>query len=340
MKIKRLINIIIIGVLTLISIIIMLVMHSKINSLPHENKAKEFSGGSKFAQITVFVPESAEFTVDKVMYARYELDTKLVEKAIEAPNENARLYCDAYAAYKSTSLSPGDAAGQSARSAKVKIAYIGGDYSRFHSEFLSSPDICADINHDRILLSKTAAWQLFGGYELYDFEVKDGETSYFVSGVFDDYDSEQYKEFLGDSSLCLADIKGNTDAAISCYEILLVNPVTNFAYNLVKESIGLEEGTYYMVENSARFSLPKLFKKIPKLLNTDEQLPAGVVITPEETLALHMEKELAAMLAVLMVTALYPVIWALILLYRLIQLIKRTFNRFVISPIKDKLSYS
>lgn len=340
MKIKRIINIAVIGVLTLASLVIMLVMRSKINSLPHENKAKEFSAGSKFAQITVFIPESAEFTVDKVMYARYELDNKLVEKAISAPNENARLYCDAYAAYKTASLSPGENAGLSSRSSKVKIAYIGGDYSRFHSEFLSSPDICADINHDRILLSKTAAWQLFGGYELYGFEVKDGENSYFVSGVFDDYEAEQYKEFLGDNSLCLADIKGSPDSPISCYEILLVNPVTNFAYDLVKESLGLEDGTYYMVENSARFSLPRLIKKIPTLLNADEQLPAGVVITPEETLALHMEKELAAMLAVLFVTALYPVIWALILLYRLIQLVKRTFNRFVVNPIKDKLSYS
>ena len=46
------------------------------------------------------------------------------------------------------------------------------------------------------------------------------------------------------------------------------------------------------------------------------------------------------MLVVLLVFAVYPAIWALILLYRLIRFMKKWFDRLVVSKIKDKLSYS
>lgn len=63
-------------------------------------------------------------------------------------------------------------------------------------------------------------------------------------------------------------------------------------------------------------------------------------ITPEEMAARHAEKVLAVMLVVLLVFAVYPAIWALILLYRLIRFMKKWFDRLVVSKIKDKLSYS
>ena len=88
------------------------------------------------------------------------------------------------------------------------------------------------------------------------------------------------------------------------------------------------------------FSLSKLFAKIPELVQADKPLPTGVEITPEEIAARRAEKVLAAMLIVFLLFAVYPFIWLLILIYRLIRMIKKGLNKYVFGKIKDKFSYS
>ena len=339
MKAKKIANIIAVTVLFAAAVITAFAMHLKIQSMEHENAAKRISNGTRFSQITLFLPESAEFTVGKARYFEYELDKKLTEKSVTPENDGARLYVSAYSLYKDRTLTPAESF-NSKRSADVKMLLVGGDYALFHPELADVPRVTGDVNHDRILLSRTAAWRLFGGSELYDFEVVADEKSYFVSGVFADFEADEYSDFLGDRALCISDMAREPDANISVYEILLVNPVTDFAKGLVTECIGLDENTYYLVENSSRFSVGKLFKKIPKLLDTDTQLPNGVTITPEEISALKTEKELCAMLILVLIFSAYPVLWLCILLYRLIKLLKGLLDKFVFDKIRDKLSYS
>lgn len=311
-------------------------MNVYMNSFDHEQVAKKFSNGTRFAQITVFAPDTAGLTVDKIMYFRYKLETKLTEKSITPPNDGARLYADAFSAYVDASL-----ASNGSRTSNVKLAYVGGDYSLFYKAYRDMPNVGNDINHDRILLSRSAAWQLYGGEALYDYPVKIGSATFYVSGVYPDYKESAYiKDFYGDKPAAAADIKSDAGINITCYDLIMVDPVKNFAVDTVKECLDLPEGTYLLVENSKRFSLGNLFKTVPKLVNADEPLPTGVNITPEEMAARHAEKVLAVMLVVLLVFAVYPAIWALILLYRLIRFMKKWFDRLVVSKIKDKLSYS
>ena len=311
-------------------------MNVYMNSFDHEQVAKKFSNGTRFAQITVFAPDTAGLTVDKIMYFRYKLETKLTEKSITPPNDGARLYADAFSAYVDASL-----ASNGSRTSNVKLAYVGGDYSLFYKAYRDMPNVGNDINHDRILLSRSAAWQLYGGEALYDYPVKIGSATFYVSGVYPDYKESAYiKDFYGDKPAAAADIKSDAGINITCYDLIMVDPVKNFAVDTVKECLDLPEGTYLLVENSKRFSLGNLFKTVPKLVNADEPLPTGVNLTPEEMAARHAEKVLAVMLVVLLVFAVYPAIWALILLYRLIRFMKKWFDRLVVSKIKDKLSYS
>ena len=311
-------------------------MNVYMNSFDHEQVAKKFSNGTRFAQITVFAPDTAGLTVDKIMYFRYKLETKLTEKSITPPNDGARLYADAFSAYVDASL-----ASNGSRTSNVKLAYVGGDYSLFYKAYRDMPNVGNDINHDRILLSRSAAWQLYGGEALYDYPVKIGSATFYVSGVYPDYKESAYiKDFYGDKPAAAADIKSDAGISITCYDLIMVDPVKNFAVDTVKECLDLPEGTYLLVENSKRFSLGNLFKTVPKLVNADEPLPTGVNLTPEEMAARHAEKVLAVMLVVLLVFAVYPAIWALILLYRLIRFMKKWFDRLVVSKIKDKLSYS
>ena len=311
-------------------------MNVYMNSFDHEQVAKKFSNGTRFAQITVFAPDTAGLTVDKIMYFRYKLETKLTEKSITPPNDGARLYADAFSSYVDASL-----ASKGSRTSNVKLAYVGGDYSLFYKAYRDMPNVGNDLNHDRILLSRSAAWQLYGGEALYDYPVKIGPATFYVSGVYPDYKESAYiKDFYGDKPAAAADIKSDAGINITCYDLIMVDPVKNFAVDTVKECLDLPEGTYLLVENSKRFSLGNLFKTVPKLVNADEPLPTGVNITPEEMAARHAEKVLAVMLVVLLVVAVYPAIWALILLYRLIRLIKKWFDKLIVNKIKDKLSYS
>lgn len=333
MKTKK-VNLIICVGLTVLALVMAILMINKINSLPHENIAKDFSKGTNFAQITLFIPESAEFNVDKVMYFRYNLEKKLTEKSMAPENEGARLYVDAFSSYKDKTLK------SEKRQSNSKAMLVGGDYQIFHKEFFHLPNVINDVNRDRIIISKSAAWQLYGGYSLYDFPVYIGDKTYYVSGVFDDGEGKEQKAFFDEKSTCLIDIESEKDARITCYEILLVNPIKDFATGLIKECLEIPEETYLMVENSSRFTAMNILKGIPELIKTDEALPAGVNITYQEMMARNTEKQLSLMMLVFIIFAIYPFIWVLILIFKLIKLIKQLLEKYVFSKIRDKLSYS
>ena len=333
MKTKK-VNLIICAGLSVIALVIAILMINKINSLPHENIAKDFSQGTNFAQITLYIPESAEFNVDKVMYFRYNLEKKLTEKSIAPENEGARLYVDAFSCYKDITLK------SEKRQSNAKAMLVGGDYQIFNKEFITLPNVINDVNRDRIIISKSAAWQLYGGYSLYDFPVYIGDKTYYISEVFDEGKEKEQKEFFGEKSTCLIDIESEKDARITCYEILLVNPIKGFAASLVKECLEIPEETYLMVENSSRFSVINILQGIPKLIKTDDQLPDGVKITYKEIMARNTGKQLSLMMLIFIIFALYPFIWVIILTFKLIKLIKRLMEKYVFSKIRDKLSYS
>ncbi len=327
------------GFLTLAFVLTAFGMQRKISSLKHETLEKDFAKDGDFAQFTLFIPQSAGFTIDRVMYLRYNIEKKLTEEAITPVNEGARLYVDAFCSFGDSTIVPGENF-FSSKSTNSKILYMGGDYGLFYPEFSLLPNICADVNHDRILLSKTAAWQLFGGYSLNDFEVRAGNKAHYVSGCFADIENEEYKEFVGEKTLCIADIESNTDMPINVYHILITNPVEGFAKRVLEECIDLEEGSYYMVENSKRFSFVNLLKRFPTLMSPDKQLPAGVVITPNELVSQKAHKALSVTAVFLLVLAFFPVCVLCVLAYKLFKRIKGISDKYIFSKIRDKLSYS
>jgi hypothetical protein len=328
-----LINLIVVGALALVAAALLTAILVCRNSLPHENAAKRFSAGKRFAQITLFIPESEEYTIDKVMYFRYKLEKKLTENSIEETG-GKRNYFDAY------SLIADSAVSTEKKSSSAKVIYIGGDYSKFHVEFESLPDITNDVNHDRVLISRSAAWKMYGGSSLYDFPIKVDGFDCLISGTFEDYSGKEYEEYYAENPPIVADLQRVPYMPITCYEIVLVNPVNGFANKCVSESLDLQEGTYVMVENSSRFSFVNLYKNIPKLLSYDENVPAGVVLPPEELAARKTEKTLTFLTLLFTIFIAYPALWAVIYIIKGIRFVKKLIDKLIIGKIKDKLSYS
>jgi hypothetical protein len=334
MKIKSIIALVTAIIFGALSGCVALVMKNTVDSLYHENAAKRFSEGEEYAQFTVFLPESEKFTVDKVMYLRYKLEKALTDNSMEAAS-GARLYADAYSAYKDITLES-----EASRSVSAKAVYIGGDYSMFRKELEYAPDITEELNHDRILMSENAAWSLFGGYDLYGFGVSDGSNNFYISGVYSEEDSDENSAFYGNKVPCIIDMAKYPDMSISCYELIMVNPVKNFAKDVLVRALELNEGKYLLVENSERFSVGNLYNKASTILKADERLPEGIVLNPEEMTARKKEKELSVMLILLTILVVYPVIYLLIQLFRLIRLIKGVSDKHIIGRIKNKFSYS
>jgi hypothetical protein len=59
--------------------------------------------------------------------------------------------------------------------------------------------------------------------------------------------------------------KYGTSEGINCYEVVMPNPVSGFAYRLVKEGFGYSENEMVVVDNSARYGWEGLVKVIASL---------------------------------------------------------------------------
>lgn len=322
-------------VLLVIALVIALAMFLYAKSLEHEYASDRFSKSGRFAQISVFIPEASGYTVDKIMYFRYNLEKKLTEKAIVPEKDGARLYVDAFSAFEDNVYF----VEETGRTTNAKTAYIGGDFKYFHKEFDGFADISNDVNHDRILLSRTAAWQLYGGEKLYDFPAKSGEQVYYISGVMPDFTKNEYKNYYGNKSAVFADILKDVTRPVTCYEIIITDPVKNFGINTVKECLELEEGTYHLVRNDKRFDALTLIKNIPLLLEVDKQLPEGVVLPAWEMMARKAEKVLSFMMLMFLITVFLPVMCFVFYAYKGIKAVKAVAMKFVIQPVKDRFSY-
>ena len=322
------------GVLAVAGGLVGLSILNTARSLWHENAAGRFAADERFAELSVFLPADANFTLDGVMHTRYEIEKALVARSIPL-SEEKRVYVDAFSAFDTVS-----AASDSGKTTTVRRRKIGGDPAFFYESFAAAPRIGEDINHDRVLLSKTAAWRLYGGYELEDFPVTLGSDTFVVSGVIDDPVSADDKAFYGEDPLIVCDIGRFPDTPVTLYEIILIDPVKGFAKDVLETALPVDKERVLIVENSARFSVPALYKKIPTLLAADEEMPAGVTVTPEEMAARRAEKHLAARFLLMHILLAYPLLVALYLLRKLYKKGKDFLSRTVGSKIRDKLSYS
>lgn len=163
----------------------------------------------------------------------------------------------------------------------AKVTATGGDFFFFHqpvwlSGFAYSDN---DVMKDRVIIDKELAWQLFGGENVAGMPFKINGNTYYVAGVVDTShlkdDQKAYgeinrawmpysafcKEYQGTST----DINGTPDTStvigteentnklpITCYEIVLPNPVKDWAVNLIQTSLDVNNHKMLLTENSKR----------------------------------------------------------------------------------------
>lgn len=267
-----------------------------IKSIPDSQQlAKRWAPGGGYTQISIFYAKSAAPDEMRLKSFEYSLDEKLLVDGIEAPAESARLWLTAYSGSGKISVT------SDRTTIDAAAVGVGGDFFQFHPFKLlrGSYFSGSDLMQDAIIIDEDAAWQLFGSSDVAGMTVTIGGVPHYVAGVIERDDSFMDKKagvdkmtiYLSYDSLSKY---GSTDG-ISCYEMLLPNPVSGYGMQLVEEKLGIDEDSTILVENSERYSLPSLFKVLGDF-GTRSMQTMGIVWPGWENAARGWEDVLALIL--------------------------------------------
>lgn len=287
-------------------------LHRVSNTLD-TSAAQRFRGESetRFAQLACYLPVGRGKTVEDILSFRQGLDSKFVEQSLEAP-ENGSLFADAYSGSAKVSVTTEHG------SAELSAFGVGGDFFYFHPLRLRSGAYISerDLMDDLVVLDEVMAWRLFGGVDLTGLTLYINGEPFLVSGVAaleDDFASSRAYTQEGSLFMSYSALKKLNEAlSIDCYEIVLPDPITGYAYSVVEEGFGMAAD---IVENSSRYSLGRLLDVIGSF--GERSMRTNGVIYPYWENALRLTEDYAALLLILTAAfALCPLVCAAVWVIR------------------------
>lgn len=222
-----------------------------------QQTAERWDSGGGVSQVSCFFSVDAKMTEDRLISFEHTIDSALADAAVTQDSENpgARLWADAYSADGKITLSTD----------KTKLTAdaigIGGDFFLFHPLTLLYGAYFSgnDLNSDYCVIDEDAAWQLFGSSDVAGMTVFIGGTPHIVTGVVERPGGRLAEAAGLDSTLVYVSYetlsKYGQNNGINNYEIVMPNPVSEFAYKYIKENLGSDEKETEVVENTSRYSL-------------------------------------------------------------------------------------
>ena len=172
-----------------------------------------------------------------------------------------------------------------------EIVGVGGDYASIHPFIYESGGFLQQDEPGRlsIVLNTQMAWNLFRSYQVLGAFVEINGTIYSVVGVVNDGTDElaetvgatkprayiQFSQlaslanggFMPTNSMETDSAVKEEDLAITCYEVLMMDPIKNIAFNDLKkalsDTVSYSEDTskLVLINNTDRFNVISLFKK-------------------------------------------------------------------------------
>lgn len=300
-----------------ISVIIFLILTGVIallaNGQAEQQVAGRWNSEGGVAQVSCFFSPNAGISQDSIESFEHSLDSALKEASIEqeSPNPGARLWADAYSADGTVTLS------SDRGRIEADAVGIGGDFFLFHQLRLLNGSYFSgnDLMKDYVILDEDAAWQLFGSNDVAGMNVTIGGRPHMVVGVVKRPSGRLYEAagldgirvYLSYESL---EAYGQS-SGINHYEIVMPNPVREYAVNYVREQLGQPEKEVDVLENSTRF---RISKRLRLLLDFGTRSMNGkAIIYPYwENVARGYEDILALITLFQMIFVIYPSVLALV----------------------------
>ena len=304
-----------------ISFVIFLILLAVTNhmgqSLESQQMAARWSEQKDVAQISCFFSPNAGITEDTIRSFEHSLNNLLKEASIDIESENpsARLWVDAYSADGKIILA------SDRGSVEADAIGIGGDFFLFHPLQLLTGSFFSgnDINQDYCVIDEDAAWQLFGSNDVAGMTVYISGIPHIVTGVVHRPEG-RLEEAAGLSGTMvyvsyqtLSELGRNN--GINHYEIVMPNPVSSFALNLVRENMGTDEKEVEILENTSRYSFINKLRLLADF-GTRSMNGKAIIYPYWENLARGYEDIIALLTLFMLLFLLYPVIMMLVFFIR------------------------
>lgn len=305
------------GVSFLVFVILLAVTGHMSENLTEQQMAKRWNEKGGVAQISCFFSTNASVTEDTLEEFEHSIDNYLKESSItlESENPSARLWVDAYSAEGKLTLS------SDTGSVEADAMGIGGDFFLFHPQKLLYGAYFSgnDLNQDYCVIDEDTAWQLFGSNNVEGMMVYVAGVPHMVSGVIERPKGRLVEAAGLDStrvyvSLGTLEAYGSSNG-INHYEILMPNPVKEFAFKYVKEQLGSDERESEVLENTTRYNLLNRLKLI-KGFGTRSMNGRAIIYPYWENLARGYEDIIGLLTAFMLLFLLYPSVLVLVIFIR------------------------
>ena len=231
-----------------------------------------------YAQVSAFISPGHGMQLDEVSNVRSSIAEKLNKDSYSDSMTGGRVWIDAYSCETNINLR------KDTNTLSATAVGVGGDFFQFHPMKLLSGSYIADsdLNHDRIVVDENFAWAMFGSNDIVGMQVWLGDSIYFISGVVEVPEDDISALAYGDNNrvyMYYSELKRiNENLPITCYEAVLPNPISNYAYYALREAYGLSddsEDTSFnkkknplsfddveIIENTKRFNTMELLTNI------------------------------------------------------------------------------
>lgn len=285
------------------------------NGLQTQRMADRWSEDGDAAQVSCFFSPNAGIDTDAIEMFRHSLDSALQEASItqDSPNAGARLWADAYSADGQITVSSDRA------TVTADAIGVGGDFFLFHPlQLLNGAYFSeSDLNQDYCILDEDSAWQLFGSNNVAGMTVSIGGTPHIVTGVIHREEGRLAEAAGLDSTVIYVSYDTLTaygrSNGINHYEIVMPNPVKNYAYNYVMENMDVSEKETEIVENSSRYDLLKRFQLLAAF-GTRSMNGKAIIYPYWENIARGYEDIIALLTLFAALFFLYPAVLLIILI--------------------------
>ena len=260
-RIKKRLPLIIAAALLVVSAMCVLGYRSTSRMLLSQQAAERWRGDNEtaFAQLSCFMPNGGGVSEEEIYNFRSAMLTKLSEASFEV-SADTRLIHDAWCGFGKANIASGQ------RKGEVSVTAVGGYFFDFHPIKLVSgnylrPD---DLMEDRVLLDRECAWLLFGSDDVAGMGFEINGQPFYVAGVIEREDDRfsrlAYTDGMGIYMSWDGWKKLSETAEISCYELVMAEPVKGFVYRAAQEKFPI--GTGEMLDNSYRFDWERIIKII------------------------------------------------------------------------------
>ena len=241
---------------------ILLAEQSMQKKLYDQQMAKRWGKDGNVAQVSAFF---AEGEVDDVSYFRgieATIENALLQASVTSQKENARLWIQAVSRNGKVTL------GTTKSKVELEAVGVSGEFFMFHPQTMVTGSLFREdsMMSDGVVIDKETAWQLFGSGDVAGMQVMIGQVPHYITGVIERPRGRLYEAAGLNKSVCYLSIESlqeyGTATGGFTYEVVMPNPIQNFALSAVKNAIGTENEAVVLIENSSRFTFLSILEVI------------------------------------------------------------------------------